>query len=100
MGASAPEGVEAVVPYRGAVADILHQLVGGLRSGLSYAGATCIAELQQNAEFIRRRRRAACGKAARMMWSSYSRQVALARACAQDTLYPLRVPWGQGCVRR
>jgi IMP dehydrogenase len=43
-----PEGVEAVVPYRGAVADILHQLVGGLRSGLSYAGATCIAELQQN----------------------------------------------------
>lgn len=48
-----PEGVEAVVPYRGAVADILHQLVGGLRSGLSYAGATCIAELQQNAEFIR-----------------------------------------------
>ncbi len=48
-----PEGVEAVVPYRGDVADILHQLVGGLRSGLSYAGATCIAELQQNAEFIR-----------------------------------------------
>ena len=48
-----PEGVEAVVPYRGAVADILRQLVGGLRSGLSYAGATCIAELQQNAEFIR-----------------------------------------------
>jgi IMP dehydrogenase len=48
-----PEGVEAVVPYRGVVADILHQLVGGLRSGLSYGGATCIAELQQNAEFIR-----------------------------------------------
>lgn len=48
-----PEGVEAVVPYRGAAADILHQLVGGLRSGLSYAGATTIAELQANAEFIR-----------------------------------------------
>jgi IMP dehydrogenase len=48
-----PEGVEAVVPYRGAVNDILHQLVGGLRSGLSYAGASCITELQQNAEFIR-----------------------------------------------
>jgi len=48
-----PEGVEAVVPYRGAAADILHQLVGGLRSGLSYAGATTIAELQLNAEFIR-----------------------------------------------
>lgn len=47
-----PEGVEAVVPFRGAVADILHQLVGGVRSGLSYAGAICIAELQENAEFI------------------------------------------------
>ena len=42
-----------MVPYRGEAADLLHQLVGGLRSGLSYAGATCIAELQQNAEFIR-----------------------------------------------
>jgi IMP dehydrogenase len=48
-----PEGVEAVVPYRGQAADVLHQLVGGLRSGLSYAGATNLAELQANAEFIR-----------------------------------------------
>ena len=48
-----PEGVEAVVPYRGRAADVLHQLVGGLRSGLSYAGATSIAALQENAEFIR-----------------------------------------------
>jgi IMP dehydrogenase len=48
-----PEGVEAVVPYRGAAADVLHQLVGGLRSGLSYAGASNVAELQANAEFIR-----------------------------------------------
>jgi len=48
-----PEGVEAVVPYRGAVDDILHQLIGGLRSGMSYAGASSIAGLQQNAEFIR-----------------------------------------------
>ncbi len=48
-----PEGVEAVVPYRGHAADVLHQLVGGLRSGLSYAGATCLAELQTNAEFLR-----------------------------------------------
>ena len=47
-----PEGVEALVPYRGAVIDLLHQLVGGLRSGLSYAGATDIAELQEKAEFI------------------------------------------------
>ncbi len=48
-----PEGVEAVVPYRGEVSDILHQLVGGLRSGMSYAGATTITELQEKAEFIR-----------------------------------------------
>jgi IMP dehydrogenase len=48
-----PEGVEAVVPYRGSAADVLHQLVGGLRSGLSYAGAACIADLQANAEFLR-----------------------------------------------
>ena len=48
-----PEGVEAIVPYRGSVADILHQLVGGLRSGMSYAGARSIEELWQKAEFIR-----------------------------------------------
>jgi IMP dehydrogenase len=48
-----PEGVEAIVPYKGAVADILYQLVGGLRSGLSYAGAHTIEELWQKAEFIR-----------------------------------------------
>jgi IMP dehydrogenase len=47
-----PEGVEAVVPYRGEVSEILYQLVGGLRSGLSYGGAHTICELQRNAEFI------------------------------------------------
>jgi len=47
-----PEGVEAVVPYRGLVSEVLTQLVGGLRSGLSYGGARDIKELQQNAEFI------------------------------------------------
>ena len=47
-----PEGVEAMVPYRGAVSDILHQLVGGLRSGLSYAGAETIEDLWDKAEFI------------------------------------------------
>jgi IMP dehydrogenase len=48
-----PEGVEAIVPFRGAVRDILHQLVGGLRSGLSYAGAHSIEDLWEKAEFIR-----------------------------------------------
>ncbi len=47
-----PEGVEAVVPFRGPAKEIVHQLVGGLRSGLSYAGATTIQELWKNAEFI------------------------------------------------
>lgn len=47
------EGVEALVPYRGKVADVLHQLAGGLRSGMFYCGARTIKELQQNAEFIR-----------------------------------------------
>ncbi|MFQ5615062.1 MAG: IMP dehydrogenase [Anaerolineales bacterium] len=48
-----PEGVEAVVPYRGHVREILYQMVGGLRSGLSYGGSCTIPELQENAEFIR-----------------------------------------------
>lgn len=47
-----PEGVEAVVPYRGRVEEVLYQLVGGLRSGLSYGGAVTIPELQARAEFI------------------------------------------------
>jgi IMP dehydrogenase len=48
-----PEGVEAMVPYKGSVVEIVRQLVGGLRSGLSYCGAKTIAEMQKNAEFIR-----------------------------------------------
>lgn len=48
-----PEGVEAMVPVRGPVKDVVYQLVGGLRSGLSYAGASSIPELWQNAEFVR-----------------------------------------------
>ena len=47
------EGVEALVPYKGSVTDILAQLAGGLRSGLSYCGAHDIAQMQKNAEFIR-----------------------------------------------
>lgn len=48
-----PEGVEAMVPYKGSVVEIIRQLVGGLRSGLSYCGAKNISEMQNNAEFIR-----------------------------------------------
>ncbi len=48
-----PEGVEAMVPYKGSVVEISRQLVGGLRSGLSYCGAKTILEMQHNAEFVR-----------------------------------------------
>jgi len=48
----AAEGVEAVVPYRGTVYDLVHQLLGGVRSGFSYCGAKNIKELWQKAEFI------------------------------------------------
>ena len=48
-----PEGVEAMVSYKGSVVEIIRQLVGGLRSGLSYCGAKTIEEMQRNAEFVR-----------------------------------------------
>jgi IMP dehydrogenase len=48
-----PEGVEAMVPYKGSVVEIVRQLAGGVRSGLSYCGAKTIAEMQKNAEFIK-----------------------------------------------
>ncbi|MGD2152824.1 MAG: IMP dehydrogenase [Gemmatimonadales bacterium] len=48
-----PEGIEGRVPYKGPVADVLYQLVGGLRSGMGYCGAATIEDLQQNARFIR-----------------------------------------------
>jgi IMP dehydrogenase len=48
-----PEGVEAMVPYKGSVVEIVRQLAGGLRSGLSYCGAKTIPEMQTNAEFIK-----------------------------------------------
>jgi len=47
------EGVEAMVPYKGTVTDILKQLTGGVRSGLSYCGAHTIPQMQENAEFIK-----------------------------------------------
>jgi len=45
--------VEAVVPFKGPVGDIVNQLVGGLRSGMSYTNSRTIGELQNNAEFVR-----------------------------------------------
>ena len=47
-----PEGVEALIPYRGSAGEIVGNLMGGVRSGFSYSGATCLAELWQKAEFV------------------------------------------------
>jgi IMP dehydrogenase len=48
-----PEGVESVVPFRGSVREVVHQLTGGLRSGMSYCGARDLASLWRNARFVR-----------------------------------------------
>jgi IMP dehydrogenase len=48
-----PEGIEGQVPYKGPVATVIHQLVGGLRAAMGYTGARNIADFQKNAKFIR-----------------------------------------------
>ncbi|HXV86538.1 MAG TPA: IMP dehydrogenase, partial [Gemmatimonadales bacterium] len=47
-----PEGIEARVPYRGPVADVLFQLVGGIRSGMGYCGVSTIDQLRCDTEFV------------------------------------------------
>ena len=48
-----PEGIEGVVPYRGPLATVTHQLVGGLRASMGYSGAATIGELHRNGRFVR-----------------------------------------------
>jgi len=48
-----PEGVEAATPYKGPLADELHQLVGGMQSGMGYVGAETIPGFKERAEFVR-----------------------------------------------
>jgi len=48
-----PEGIEGRVAYKGTVAEMVTQLVGGLRSGMGYTGCKSIAELHENARFVR-----------------------------------------------
>ena len=48
-----PEGIEGRVPYRGGLANVVYQLLGGLRSGMGYVGCTTIAEVHKKAKFIR-----------------------------------------------
>jgi IMP dehydrogenase len=47
-----PEGIEARVPYKGPVADVIFQMVGGLRSGMGYCGVCDVAALRSDTEFI------------------------------------------------
>ena len=48
-----PEGIEGRVPYRGSLSSSVHQLFGGLRSGMGYCGAADLGELRSNARFVR-----------------------------------------------
>ena len=50
---STPEGVASYIPYKGSVVDILRDLEGGIRSGLSYTGARTIAQLQHKSQWAR-----------------------------------------------
>jgi len=53
LGKLVPEGIEGRVPYRGSVSMIVHQMVGGLKSGMGYCGCASLAELLQKARFVR-----------------------------------------------
>jgi IMP dehydrogenase len=48
-----PEGIEGQVPYKGPVANVLHQLAGGLRAAMGYVGGRNLAEFHAKAEFVR-----------------------------------------------
>ena len=48
-----PEGIEGQVPYKGPVANVLHQLAGGLRAAMGYVGAKTLKEFHAKAEFVR-----------------------------------------------
>jgi IMP dehydrogenase len=48
-----PEGIEGRVPYKGMLADLVYQLVGGLRAGMGYCGCLTIGDLRESARFVR-----------------------------------------------
>ncbi len=48
-----PEGIEGQTPYRGPIAPVIHQLIGGLRAAMGYVGAPTLTELQARARFVR-----------------------------------------------
>lgn len=48
-----PEGIEGQVPFKGPAADVVHQLVGGIKAAMGYTGSATIADLQKRAQFVR-----------------------------------------------
>ena len=48
-----PEGIEGQVPFKGAAADVVHQLVGGIKAAMGYTGSSTITDLQARAKFVR-----------------------------------------------
>jgi IMP dehydrogenase len=52
-GKMVPEGIEGRVPYKGLLADLVYQLVGGLRAGMGYCGCRTIPEMQEKAKFLK-----------------------------------------------
>jgi IMP dehydrogenase len=48
-----PEGIEGQVPFKGPAADVIHQLVGGVKAAMGYTGSATISDLQDRAQFIR-----------------------------------------------
>jgi len=48
-----PEGIEGRIPYKGSIADIIHQLIGGLRAGMGYCGTKTIDDLRHNSRFVK-----------------------------------------------
>lgn len=48
-----PEGIEATVPYKGPMSDVIYQMMGGLRSGMGYCGCATIEELKEKAQFVK-----------------------------------------------
>ena len=48
-----PEGIEGQVPFKGAAADVIHQLVGGVKAAMGYTGSATITDLQERAQFVR-----------------------------------------------
>jgi IMP dehydrogenase len=48
-----PEGIEGRIPYKGTLAEVMVQYIGGLRAGMGYCGSATVTELQEKAQFVK-----------------------------------------------